>query len=499
MQKIEQQELLKRTTSRCPICHVSCPAEVWRVAGNPSKVFLKRACPEHGEASVCIASDARFYWLAKGDPGNACCGGGNCSSPTSLQLPEFSVRPQSNGSAYRASNRSVAGVLGRNFGGRGDGSFEKLSTCLALIEIVNSCNLACPTCYADSPVGVGHQVDAVPIDDLKRRIQGVIDRKGGIEILQLSGGEPTLHPQFFELVEWIQAHPNIDYLLLNTNGLRIANDDAFAQKLADASRRRRIQLYLQFDGTRLAGQHFLRGADLRAMRKRAIERCREMNLPITLAMTVTLENLPHLWEAIEFGLQYPHVRGISFQPMFGSGRAPEKFKAQGSKFKITSGNGAGPTRDEQPDSIRLNTADIILSAVEQSQGKLRFEDFTPLPCGDPNCATIGYLLKVNGRVRSISDFIDFTQVQDFLRDKVRYRLEDLMKCGCESEPLGELLKKFELDESNTFRLFIKPFMDAWNWDEDRIDRCCTHVIRPDGRLDSFCRYYSGFADAKPAP
>ena len=143
---------------------------------------------------------------------------------------------------------------------------------------------------------------------------------------------------------------------------------------------------------------------------------------------------------------------------------------------------------------RLNTADIILAAVEQSQGKLRFEDFTPLPCGDPNCATIGYLLKANERTYSISDFIDFTQVQDFLRDKVRYRLEDLMKCGCESEPLGELLKKFELDESNTFRLFIKPFMDAWTWDEDRIDRCCTHVIRPDGKLDSFCRYYSGFAD-----
>jgi len=127
---------------------------------------------------------------------------------------------------------------------------------------------------------------------------------------------------------------------------------------------------------------------------------------------------------------------------------------------------------------------------------LRFEDFTPLPCGDPNCATIGYLLKVAGQVRSVSDFIDFKNVQGFLGTKVRYKLEDLMKCGCESEPLGELLKKFELDESHTFRLFIKPFMDAQTWDEDRIDRCCTHVIRPDGKLDSFCRYYSGFDDCR---
>jgi uncharacterized radical SAM superfamily Fe-S cluster-containing enzyme len=220
----------------------------------------------------------------------------------------------------------------------------------------------------------------------------------------------------------------------------------------------------------------LRGADLRSLRKVCVERCAEMRLPITLAMTVTRSTLPWLWNAIEFGLQYPHVRGICFQPLFHSGRLPSIH---------------GETR--------LNTADIILAAVEQSKGGLRFEDFTPLPCGDPNCATIGYLLKANGRTHSISDFIDFTKVQDFLRDKIRYKLDDLARCGCESEPLGELLKKFEMDASNTFRLLIKPFMDAWTWDDDRIDRCCTHVIRPDGKLDSFCRYYSGFNDLKAAP
>jgi uncharacterized radical SAM superfamily Fe-S cluster-containing enzyme len=311
-------------------------------------------------------------------------------------------------------------------------------------------------------------VDAVPLEDLKRRIQGVVDRKGGIEILQLSGGEPTLHPQFFELLRWLQDHSHIDYVLLNTNGVRIASDDAFARELGSAFRYGAFQLYLQFDGAQEESQRFLRGADLRAMRERCLQRCREMKIPVTLAMTVNQDNLPFLWAAVEFGLQYPNVRGICFQPMFGSGRIPA----------------------ENPE--RLNTADIILATVGQSSGRLRFEDYTPLPCGDPNCATIGYLLKVNGQVRSVSDFIDFNSMQGFLHDKIRYRLEDLMKCGCESEPLGDLLKKFELDETHTFRLFIKPFMDALTWDEDRIDRCCTHVIRPDGKLDSFCRYYSGF-------
>ncbi len=444
-------KLLKRTTSRCPVCRTPCRAEVWRTGGIPSQVFLKRSCPEHGEAGVCIASDARFYWLAKGRSENACCGGGQ---------------------ACRASDHAPAGTLGRNADPGDDlGMMERLSTCLALIEIVNSCNLSCPTCYADSPAGTGQKVEAVPLADLQRRIQGVIDRKGKIEILQLSGGEPTLHPQFFELLRWLQDHPKIDYVLLNTNGVRVANDAAFARELGTAFRYGSFQLYLQFDGVQEPGQRLLRGADLRGTRDHCLQRCREMKIPVTLAMTVTPENLPFLWAAIEFGLAWPNVRGICFQPLFGSGRVPDP-----------------------PSPNRLNTADLILAAVRQSSGRLRFEDFTPLPCGDPNCAVIGYLLKVNGQVRSVSDFIDFTAVQGFLHDKVRYKLEDLMKCGCESEPLGELLKRFELDETHTFRLFIKPFMDAWTWDEDRIDRCCTHVIRPDGKLDSFCRYYSGFAD-----
>jgi len=459
-------ELLKRTSSRCPVCHALCPAEVWRTGGVLPKVFLKRTCPEHGEASVCIASDARFYWLAQGTTANSCCGGQAC----------------------RASDAVPAGTLGRNaMPGEAIGVMEKLSTCLALIEIVHSCNLSCPTCYADSPLGTGSKVDAVPLDNLKRRIQGVADRKGGIEILQLSGGEPTLHPEFFALLRWLQDHPKIGYVLLNTNGVRIASDDAFACELGKAFCYGAFQLYLQFDGIQETGQHFLRGADLRATRERCLERCREMHLPVTLAMTVTPENLPFLWETTAFGLRWPNVRGISFQPMFGSGRIP---KAGRTTHVSESSVETGPGKCAP--AVRLNTADIILAAVGQAAGKLRFDDFTPLPCGDPNCATIGYLLKVDGQVRSVSDFVDFTAVQGFLANKVRYKLEDLMKCGCESEPLGALLKQFELDETHTFRLFIKPFMDAHTWDEDRIDRCCTHVIRPDGKLDSFCRYYSGF-------
>jgi len=452
--------LLKRTTSRCPVCDAACPAEV---ITRDDEVYMERTCAEHGAFSAKLASDSRFYWLAKGKEENACCSGGGCCS----------------------ADGESAGTLGRNAAGRDGKPFEILSTCLALIEIVNSCNLACPTCYADSPIGTGPKVDAVPLEEIKHRVQGVIDRKGGIEILQLSGGEPTLHPQLFELCTWLKDHPKIDFVLLNTNGVLLAKDPAFAQQLNGAFRGAGLQLYLQFDGVQAEGQRELRGADLREMRERALANCAAAALPVTLAMTVTPDNLPHLWQSIRFGLDHEIVHGITFQPVFSSGRGKPAASTVSFQRNITPFG-----KIVRENHARLNTSDILKGAVEQSGGKLSHADFTPLPCGDPNCATIGYLIRRDGQVWHISDFLDFTKLQGFLQDKIHYTLEDLARCGCENTDLGELLKTLEATRSMAFRIMVKPFMDAWTWDEDRIDRCCTHVIRPDGQLDSFCRYYS---------
>ncbi len=421
----EQSKPIKKTWSRCPACGVSVVASVVHEDG---VIALLKTCPRHGEFRVVLASDPRFYYTSIGK-GSCCTDNDGCSS------------------------------------------FDELSTCIALIEIVDSCNLSCPTCYAGSPVGVGDEVDALPFSDFASRVGRVLEKKGAIDILQLTGGEPTLHPEFFKLLEWALDQDGVGYILINTNGVRIAGDEEFRERLARLRRSRgRFELYLQFDGPQSKGQSFLRGEDLRDVRTKALDEAGSSGIPSTLAMVVTRETLPFLGDTVRFGLAREHCRGVTFQPEFRSGRVSNTLPPPAQMTPITVG-------------------DVVNHVVRQSEGVLCQEDFTPLPCGDPNCHTLGYLIRHPAGTFGLSRVVDLKALQGFLSQRVNYDLSDLSQCGCETEPLGKLLAETEIKSDQPFRIFIKPFMDRWTYDQDRIDRCCTHVIRPDGQLDSFCHYY----------
>jgi len=434
---------LKSTTSRCPVCLAQIPADITR---RGESVVMTKHCPAHGAFEATLAADHTRYYASQGS--GACCDpASGCCAPANPNAAD---------------------------------PFERLSTCVALIEIVESCNLSCPTCFASSPHGVGDDLAYTPSREVRQRIAAVVARKGFIDIIQLSGGEPTLHPDFFEILEWCLAHPKIGYILVNTNAVRVATDAAFREKLGELRRARgKFELYVQFDGVQETGQRELRGADLRKVREQAIDAAGELGVPSTLAMTVTEETLPFLGETMRFAVPRRHVRGISFQPRFTSGR-----------IEVTSSTLPIARSAARP----LSVGDIVHALAAQAGEFVSAADFTPLPCGDPNCHTIGYVLRTaNGSV-PLSRLVSLDALQGFLANRVDYRLEDLAKCGCETEPLGEILRTLEqshgtLGADAPFRMFIKPFMDAWTFDQDRIDRCCTHVIRPDGSLDSFCRYY----------
>ena len=405
---------------------------------------MLKSCDTHGDFKVRLQEDPKHYHHSTGNPANSdCCGSGCGCAPSAAQSTD---------------------------------PIESLSTCIALIEIVDSCNLACPTCYAESPVGTGDNLSYTPASQVFERIQAVIDRKGMIDILQLSGGEPTIHPEFYEILEWAVHNEQIGYVLVNTNGVRLDTDDALRSKMGMLRRDKLgFELYLQYDGPQEQGQKDLRGADLRALRNRVITLCAQDGIPTTLAMVVTPDTISHMGEAIRFGLAEPMCRGITLQPMFSSGRVP----TESTTLPIL----------QQHECAAIGTGEVISAICEQASDLLCPSDFTPLPCGDPNCHTISYLVRKDDGPVALGKLMDLSSLQGFLSDRVDYRLEDLAKCGCESDPLGDVLAQLEISPDAPFRIFIKPFMDAWTFDQDRIDRCCTHVIKPDGSLDSFCRHY----------
>ena len=188
-------------------------------------------------------------------------------------------------------------------------------SCLSLLEICDACNLSCPICYAQSGT---HRTEFKLLDQVERMLDCIVANEAQPDIVQISGGEPTLHPQFFEILDAARRRP-IRHLMVNTNGIRIAQDEAFAERLT--AYMPGFELYLQFDSLRREPLIQLRGADLRNIRKLALERLNRLGISTTLVVTVERGvNDDELGSIIDFALQQPCVRGVTFQPVQQAGR-----------------------------------------------------------------------------------------------------------------------------------------------------------------------------------
>jgi hypothetical protein len=148
------------------------------------------------------------------------------------------------------------------------------------------------------------------------------------------------------------------------------------------------------------------------------------------------------------------------------------------------------------DDVAITAGDVALGLIDQSNGGLIAEDFTPLPCGDPNCQIVSGVGRFDGELVPVLRYVTRSEIPKILHNKINFDIEALKSCGCDDQFIAELLKNAVLKPENGFFIFIKKFMDVRDWDKHRTDRCCTHVITPSGGLASFCRYYSGFPDTK---
>jgi hypothetical protein len=369
----------------------------------------------------------------------------------------------------------------------GLGDIQTQHSCLVLIDVTETCNLECPTCFAASGPGSGRHV---PEPAVMRTLDAAIAREGGrVDALMLSGGEPTVHPGILDVVR-AATERNVTRVILNTNGMRIARDDAFLHELEQL--RDRVEIYLQFDGFRESTHRWHRGADLRDAKDAAIRRLTDARIFTTLAVAVAKGvNEDEVGAIVDMALDTDYLAGVAIQPMFGSGRA----------------NAFDPMD-------RATTTGTIERMAGLTNGRLTAEDFIALPCSHPDCATLTYMIRRDdGRYASIVSMIGRDQLKqhmavygnrlapdDALWEALtgmlsetalisRPELIDHLLDICEVCDLGvsgfvKSLGRWVMNRSEVpvemlakrvKRISVKTFMDAWTMNVERLQQCCVHV------------------------
>ena len=346
-------------------------------------------------------------------------------------------------------------------------------SCLALFEIIDECNMQCPVCFADSAPGRGNPRSMAQIE---RMLQTLVESEQTPDLVQVSGGEPTLHPQLMEILRYLKASP-VRHLMLNTNGIRLARDPDLVEQLATLMPG--FEVYLQFDSLRADALQTLRGQDMRNIRRQALERLEAHGISTTLVCVVQSGvNDDEIGDIIKFAQQWQCVRGITFQPLQDAGR-----------------NQAPTTTD------RITLSDIRRRIIE-ADNPFTDTDMIPLPCHPENIA-IGYGLKVNGELMPVTGMIPRDELLQGVDNTITFeknpalrdafiRLFSLDACSEQtSDNLQTLLCCLPridiggLSYANVFRVVIMEFMDRFNFDIGSIKRSCVHFVEPDGRIYPF--------------
>ncbi len=430
------------TISLCITCHRRLSAKIVFEQG---KVYLTKTCKEHGFQKILIATDIEYY---------------------------KQIRNYNKASEYARKPHTET-----EFGCPYDCGIcpdHEQHSCLTLIEVTDRCNLTCPICYASSsPTHGRHRT----LEEIERMLDVIVASEGEPDVVQLSGGEPTIHPEFFEILDIAKTKP-IKHLMVNTNGVRIANDPEFAERLAGYMPD--FEVYLQFDSFKPEALARLRGKDLTDVRKKAIGRLNALNLSTTLVVTLQRGlNDDEIGAIVDYALQQPCVRGVTFQPTQFSGRL-EGYDA-----------GAG----------KLTPTEVRQKILEQTD-VFQPNDLIPVPC-NPDALTMAYALKLAGQVLPLTRLIDPEVLLNSSKNTIVYEQDaalhsyvmKMFSTGnsplSASQTFNQLLCCLPnvvaegLSYDNLFRVIIMNFMDAYDFDVRAIKKSCVHIVDPSGKIIPF--------------
>jgi uncharacterized radical SAM superfamily Fe-S cluster-containing enzyme len=470
-QKQDRQEILWEVTrSLCPECKKVIDAQVLL---RNNQVVMRKYCAEHGRFEALLFNDAALYQQIA-----------RYNKPGTLPF-EFATQPKE-GCPHDC------GIC----------SEHQQHTCLALIEVTNACNLDCPLCFADAGTHLnqgGYWLTREQVDFMLDRL---IAYEGVPEVVQFSGGEPTLHPLLPEFIEMARAK-GIGQTMVNTNGLRLATDDRLLEQLAKS----RPHIYLQFDGFEENTYRTIRGrADLLESKLRALERCQQAGLRVVLVGTIERGVNDHeVGRIVEFGLRHPAVYGVSFQCAFRAGRYPQ----------------ADPLQ-------RVTIPDVVRGIDTQTNGLFQLQDFVPVPCCMPDCAFVSYAILDGDAVTPIPRVLEMDPYLDYLKNRTAPAIDDELAGilshlfsasalpGTDRVAAGvQRLVDGHLPEPQTrteqrclacqtqiplsghspqdmsrhvFMVSIRDFADAYTFSLKNVMKCCIGFLIPDGRVIPFCAY-----------
>ncbi len=439
--------------SICPECFRRVDA---KIVFEDELVLMLRRCPVHGPSRTLIADDVDYYKRCR---------------EVYLKPPEQPYRyntPVKYGCPYDC----------------GLCPDHEQHSCLSILEITDHCNLRCPTCYANSgPERKTYR----SLEQIEAMLDAVVANEHEPDVVQISGGEPTLHPDFFRVLDAAKARP-IRHLMVNTNGVRIATEEGFAEQLA--SYMPGFELYLQFDSLEEGPLRTLRDADLRGIHEQALAKLNALNLSTTLVVTLQKGLNDHeIGRIIEFATQQRCVRGVTFQPTQHAGR----------------------TDDFDPTTDRLTLTEVRRAILDQSD-IFAEEDMIPVPC-HPDSLAMGYALKVEDQIVPLSGMVPTDVLLAGERNTIVFERDPALKDQVfklfstnhspesSARALGDLLcclpevqSTENLGYENVFRVLIMAFIDAWSFDLRSVKKSCVHFVTPEGLLVPFDTYNLFYRD-----
>ncbi|WP_202319276.1 tetraether lipid synthase Tes [Archaeoglobus neptunius] len=470
--KLKNIRLPYKTRSLCPECLKVLEAEVYEENG---KIMIRKICDEHGEVVDVYWGDAEMFKKAARFAAD---GHGIATPITKNTTCPFSCGLCNN---------------------------HKSQTALLNIVLTNRCDLACWYCFFYAR-RAGYVYEPT-IDQVRQMVRIAKNMKPiGCNAVQLTGGEPTLRDDLIEIIKVIKEE-GYDHIQLNTNGVRLAEDEDLALKVRVAGVN---TVYLSFDGvderTNPKNHHEV---------PKVLENCRRAQLGIVLVPTVIKGVNDHqLGDIIRFAADnIDIVRGVNFQPVSLVGSMPKK----------------------EREEFRITIPDCIKAIEEQTNGEISREDFYPVPSvapisrfvevisGEPQyeltthfaCGMATYIFKDGGRLIPITRFVDVEGLFEFLNEKAEEIAKSRMKTvkalknvidlrkfiDSSKAPKGfnvsrilyDVLVKHDystLGEFHLKSLFIgmMHFQDLYNYDIARVERCEIHYGSPDGRIIPFCTF-----------